>query len=131
MKTTIVVRASVVAALALGMIGVSAGTASARVPARCDGTVQTVSTLGGGLGSMFGTVERWTNWVLKQDAAGHTVLAVHVHQEQVQRSVRGRAHDPADRDLRTLIFARPAPWTASLSERPRSRSAPRDAPGVR
>ena len=74
MKRTFVVRASVVAALALGMIGVSAGTASARVPARCDGTVQTVSTLGGGfVGSKFGTVEWWTNWVLTQDAAGHTV----------------------------------------------------------
>ena len=65
-------RGFIAAILVVGMIGLGAGSASARPPVRCDGTFQTTGVPGGqfGLGPK-GTSEHWTSWVATQDGEGN------------------------------------------------------------
>lgn len=65
-------RAAIATVLAFGIIGVGAGSASARPPVRCDGTFQTTGIPRGTIGlGPKGTSETWTSWVATEDADGN------------------------------------------------------------
>lgn len=57
--------------LAFAMVGLAAGSASARPPVRCDGTYQTTGIPRSGSIGPKGSSETWTAWVPTTDAAGN------------------------------------------------------------
>lgn len=66
-------RAAAVAALTVAVVGLGAGSATARAPERCDGTYQQVFTGSSFMGIRTGTLEQWTSWTATQDPAGNAV----------------------------------------------------------